>query len=163
MAAGFNRLAIAKGEENAEVKAEESVGGENLGEVKGKRSLQWKLVDVKPGEANAKAKRKANRIILEKIKELREKNIGLKGEGTGTTVRILWNDMADAEFAEEWEENVEHGVFRRDVSSLKALQREIVEDFLEEEVEEEPVLAEGEVDPVVIAEQAKSEGERQKL
>ncbi|CZT49773.1 uncharacterized protein RSE6_10663 [Rhynchosporium secalis] len=41
-------------------------------------------------------------------REEREKNIGLIGEGSGTQVEILWNNMCDAEFAEKWADNVVH-------------------------------------------------------
>ena len=44
--------------------------------------------------------------------EAKRGGIGLKGEGTGEKVEVLWNDLNDAEFAETWSENVEHGVWR---------------------------------------------------
>ncbi len=37
-------------------------------------------------------------------------NIGLIGEGSGTQVQVLWSHLQDAEFAETWGENVEHGL-----------------------------------------------------
>ncbi|KAJ5042775.1 mitochondrial 54S ribosomal protein mL67 [Drepanopeziza brunnea f. sp. 'multigermtubi'] len=36
-------------------------------------------------------------------------NIGLVGEGSGTRVEVLWRDLHDAEFAESWAGNIEHG------------------------------------------------------
>lgn len=43
---------------------------------------------------------------------MKKGGIGLKGEGTGEKVEVLWNDLNDAEFAETWSENIEHGVWR---------------------------------------------------
>ncbi|PBP22756.1 hypothetical protein BUE80_DR006387 [Diplocarpon rosae] len=37
-------------------------------------------------------------------------NIGLIGEGSGTQVEVLWRDLHDAEFANTWELNIEHGL-----------------------------------------------------
>jgi hypothetical protein len=48
----------------------------------------------------------------EAAEEGKKGGIGLKGEGTGEKVEVLWNDLNDAEFAETWSENVEHGVWR---------------------------------------------------
>jgi hypothetical protein len=50
--------------------------------------------------------------------------IGLIGEGTGEKVEVLWRDLKDAEFAETWSENVEHGLLvmhtnNRDISKRK--------------------------------------------
>ena len=44
--------------------------------------------------------------------EVKTGGIGLKGEGSGERVEVLWNDLNDAEFAETWSENVEHGLWR---------------------------------------------------
>ena len=40
----------------------------------------------------------------------KEGSIGLSGEGTGEKVEVRWSDLKDAEFAETWSENVEHGL-----------------------------------------------------
>lgn len=37
-------------------------------------------------------------------------SIGLKKEGRGVKVEVLWRDLNDAEYAETWADNVEHGV-----------------------------------------------------
>ena len=37
-------------------------------------------------------------------------SIGLAGEGEGVDVQILWGDLHDAEYAERWAGNVEHGL-----------------------------------------------------
>jgi hypothetical protein len=50
--------------------------------------------------------------LKEGSEEVRKGGIGLKGEGTGEKVEVLWNDLKDAEFAETWSENVEHGLWR---------------------------------------------------
>lgn len=50
--------------------------------------------------------------VQEGEEEAKKGAIGLKGEGTGEKVEVLWNDLNDAEFAETWSENVEHGVWR---------------------------------------------------
>jgi hypothetical protein len=50
--------------------------------------------------------------VQEVSEEGKKVGIGLKGEGTGEKVEVLWNDLNDAEFAETWSENVEHGVWR---------------------------------------------------
>jgi hypothetical protein len=53
------------------------------------------------------------RLELQEGEEVVKKGgIGLKGEGTGEKVEVLWNNLNDAEFAETWSENVEHGVWR---------------------------------------------------
>ncbi|KAH8791451.1 transcriptional regulation of mitochondrial recombination-domain-containing protein [Hyaloscypha finlandica] len=53
------------------------------------------------------------RLELQEGEEVMKKGgIGLKGEGTGAKVEVLWNNLNDAEFAETWSENIEHGVWR---------------------------------------------------
>ena len=59
--------------------------------------------------------------------------IGLIGEGTGEKVEILWNDLNDAEFAETWSENVEHGVWSHRPSfegdlALEEVETEVIPD-----------------------------------
>lgn len=46
----------------------------------------------------------------EEVEGQEKNNIGLAGEGTGKKVKVLWSDILNAEFAETWSENVEHGV-----------------------------------------------------
>jgi len=49
--------------------------------------------------------------LQEGVEEVKKGGIGLHGEGSGEKVGVLWNDLNDAEYAETWSENVEHGVW----------------------------------------------------
>jgi hypothetical protein len=51
-----------------------------------------------------------SRLSLKEGQEEEGNKIGLIGEGTGEKVEVLWRDLKDAEFAETWSENVEHGL-----------------------------------------------------
>jgi hypothetical protein len=72
----------------------------------GRLESRERVEEVKSGEEAKDA---------EGVKELR---IGLKGDGSGTKIEVLWNDLNDAEFAETWSENVEHGVWRHHKHTL---------------------------------------------
>ncbi len=48
--------------------------------------------------------------LKDSVKKGEEGSIGLKGEGTGERVEVRWRDLNDAEFAETWSDNVEHGL-----------------------------------------------------
>jgi hypothetical protein len=48
--------------------------------------------------------------LKDSVKEGEDGSIGLKGEGTGERVEVTWRDLNDAEFAETWSDNVEHGL-----------------------------------------------------
>jgi hypothetical protein len=56
--------------------------------------------------------------LQEGVEEVQKGRIGLQGEGSGEKVEVLWNDLNDAEFAETWSENVEHGVWRHHKHTL---------------------------------------------
>ncbi|KAG4424905.1 hypothetical protein IFR04_001876 [Cadophora malorum] len=78
-------------------------------------------------------------------------SIGLAGEGEGVDVQILWGDLHDAEYAERWAGNVEHGLMpapevrkrkiwesrRKDPRALE------VEEVQEQEMDEEQILSPG--------------------
>jgi hypothetical protein len=74
------------------------------------------------------------RLELQEVSDqVKKGGIGLLGEGTGEKVEVLWNDLNDAEFAETWSENVEHGVLRhptrnRERNTVLGLERINVED-----------------------------------
>jgi len=63
--------------------------------------------------------------LQEVMEEAKKGGIGLQGEGSGEKVEVLWNDLNDAEFAETWSENVEHGVWSH-LQYTVDVEREIV-------------------------------------
>lgn len=56
--------------------------------------------------------REKERVVPEVVngRRVRLPSIGLKREGKGIKVEVLWRDLTDAEYAETWSDNVEHGV-----------------------------------------------------
>jgi len=77
-----------------------------------KKKWKWKLCDQKANSVADIAAVLARLELQEGEEEVKKGAIGLKGEGTGQKVEVLWNDLNDAEFAETWSENVEHGLLR---------------------------------------------------
>ncbi|KUJ21156.1 uncharacterized protein LY89DRAFT_715426 [Mollisia scopiformis] len=85
--------------------------------------------------------------------------IGLKREGQGVNVQVLWRDLTDAEFAETWAENVEHGVLpmhtnHRDPNRVWGYGRMTGRT---KEVEEQEII------PEVVSEQVVTEKEPEKV
>ena len=78
----------------------------------GKKKWKWKLCDQKANSVADIAAVLARLELEEGGEEVKKGGIGLKGEGSGQKVEVLWNDLNDAEFAETWSENVEHGLWR---------------------------------------------------
>ncbi|KAH7418404.1 transcriptional regulation of mitochondrial recombination-domain-containing protein [Cadophora sp. MPI-SDFR-AT-0126] len=78
--------------------------------VKEERKVKSKKESLKKGDEGydpvVAAEEKAERMKPVPKKE----KIGLIGEGEGVNVQILWGDIHDAEFAEKWAPNVEHGL-----------------------------------------------------
>jgi hypothetical protein len=77
-------------------------------------------------------------------------SIGLKKEGRGVKVEVLWRDLNDAEYAETWADNVEHGVLpmhtnHRDPNQVWGLKRTARIADKEAEAEVESLEAELEV------------------
>ncbi|KAK0129648.1 hypothetical protein ONS96_000212 [Cadophora gregata f. sp. sojae] len=74
------------------------------------RVVKSKKESLKPGQEGydpvVAAAEKAERMRIVP----RVQNIGLAGEGEGVDVQILWGDLHDAEYAEKWADNVEHGL-----------------------------------------------------
>lgn len=69
--------------------------------------------------------------------------IGLIGEGTGEKVEVLWRDLKDAEFAETWSENVEHGLLEMHTNNRDLSKRKI---WIEEREKEAELSAKKEAD-----------------
>jgi len=78
----------------------------------GKKKWKWKLCDQKANSVADIAAVLARLELQEGEEEVTKGVIGLIGEGTGQKVELLWNDLNDAEFAETWSDNVEHGLLR---------------------------------------------------
>jgi len=69
-----------------------------------------------------------SRLNLKGAEEARPEKgsrIGLIGEGTGEKVEVLWRDLKDAEFAETWSENVEHGLLEMHTNNRGISKRKI--------------------------------------
>jgi len=67
-----------------------------------------------------------SRLNLKDAQEPKAKKgrrIGLIGEGTGEKVEVLWRDLKDAEFAETWSENVEHGLLEMHTNNRDDISR----------------------------------------
>ena len=67
-----------------------------------------------------------SRLNLKGAEEARPEKgsrIGLIGEGTGEKVEVLWRDLKDAEFAETWSENVEHGLLEKHTNNRDDMSR----------------------------------------
>jgi len=67
-----------------------------------------------------------SRLNLKGAEEARPEKgsrIGLIGEGTGEKVEVLWRDLKDAEFAETWSENVEHGLLEMHTNNRDDMSR----------------------------------------
>jgi hypothetical protein len=77
-----------------------------------KKYWKWKLCDQKANSVADIAAVLARLELEEGGEEVKKGGIGLKGEGSGQKVEVLWNDLNDAEFAETWSENIEHGLLR---------------------------------------------------
>jgi len=82
------------------------------GEPLKKKYWKWKICDQKANSVADIAAVLARLELQEGEEEVKKGGIGLKGEGTGQKVEVLWTDLNDAEFAETWSENVEHGLLR---------------------------------------------------
>lgn len=56
--------------------------------------------------------REKEKVVPEVVngRRVRMPSIGLKREGRGVKVEVLWRDLTDAEYAETWSDNVEHGL-----------------------------------------------------
>lgn len=79
-----------------------------------------------------------SRLSLKEAEEAKvEKGhrIGLTGEGTGEKVEVLWRDLKDAEFAETWSENVEHGLLEMHTNNRDDMSRKRWIEKIEKEAE----------------------------
>ena len=107
---------------------------QKLREYRRRHELEWDESDFTDKEGNFIQKKKRGRMICDQKansiadmaavlsrlgakqdvsgegKEDQEGTIGLVGEWSGEKVVVRWRDVNDAEFAETWGENVEHGV-----------------------------------------------------
>jgi hypothetical protein len=83
------------------------------GKMEKKKTRGRKICDQKANSVADIAAVLGRLDLQESGDEVKKKGIGLEGEGTGQKVEVLWNDLNDAEFAETWTENVEHGVLRQ--------------------------------------------------
>ncbi|KAE8451959.1 hypothetical protein EG329_002123 [Mollisiaceae sp. DMI_Dod_QoI] len=84
-------------------------------------------------------------------REIWPPSVGLKREGQGVKVEVLWRDLTDAEYAETWTENVEHGVLpmhtnHRSPKKLWGLHR-IIAERRPVVVESEEAVSEPETQP----------------
>ncbi|KAE9379304.1 hypothetical protein N431DRAFT_364400 [Stipitochalara longipes BDJ] len=81
------------------------------GKFRSKKVRARKICDQKANSVADIAAVLGRLELQEGVDEVKTGGIGLQGEGSGEKVEVLWNDLNDAEFAETWSENVEHGVW----------------------------------------------------